>query len=202
MYIPKNKIIPNLFTKGGEYIIESSRQEYRGFYHKTHTGEFFTGKNPDDSNIRKLILIESTSKPSNTPFSQIDLSSNNPTILDYLKSKNKSLQDKDEKKIPYPSFPHPTQEDYDLGVFTRYFLVKINELKFLEVSEEIYKKIDNKDTNWLWELYTPFKMLWTISGDKEEVARTNKNITLIKERKLNRKGLQQYLKQDYLKYYK
>jgi hypothetical protein len=202
MYIPKNKIIPNLFTNGGEYIVESSQQEYSGFYHKTHTEEFYTGKTPNDSNVRKLIPIKTSLENYNTPVNQINLSSNNSIISEYLKSKNQNLQDKEEKKVPYFSSPSPTSEDYNLGVFTRYFLVKINELKFIEVNKEVYEKIDSQNLNWLFELYTPFKMLWTIRGDKEEVFRTNKNIVLVKEQKLNRKGLQQYLKEDYLKYYK
>ena len=55
--------------------------------------------------------------------------------------------------------------------------------------------------DWLWQLYTPFQLLWTISGEEKEIEKTNYNITLLQEKRLKRRGLQQFLRNNYLKFY-
>lgn len=218
MYIPKNRILANQYTSGGEYIVKSNGENYVGFYHKLYTGEIFTGKTPNDSNIRQLILNESDS-PQNEPpefntVNTIALFLNDPdpivdtsiwnqrNIVDYLKATGQDTKDDQPKETPYTSKPRPTENDYNLGVFTRYFLTKINEPIFIEVNKEIYDKIEKQDPSWFFEIYTPFKVLWTITGNENEVQQTNKNIVLIQEQRLKKAGFQQYLKNNYLLYFK
>ena len=57
MYYPLSQITSNLYTNGGEYIIEATNALYRGYYWKTSQGKYFTGKNPQDGLIQKLIPI-------------------------------------------------------------------------------------------------------------------------------------------------
>jgi hypothetical protein len=54
MYYPKTQIKPNLFTNGGEYILSTTKEEYKGYYYKTSTGQSYTGKNP--SNPQSILL--------------------------------------------------------------------------------------------------------------------------------------------------
>ena len=56
-YYPKSKIITNLYTNGGEYIIIETNQEYTGYYHKTYDGKFFTGKTPNDPPVNEIVKL-------------------------------------------------------------------------------------------------------------------------------------------------
>jgi hypothetical protein len=61
--------------------------------------------------------------------------------------------------------------------------------------------LNNQKGDWLWELFTPFQFLWTISGEEKEVEKTNYNMTIIQEKRLKRRGLTQFLRNNYLKFY-
>jgi hypothetical protein len=89
-----------------------------------------------------------------------------------------------------------------MGEMRRYFVKKSNELIYIEVNKETYVKIQKKDSEITWEMYIPFFISWSISGEKEQVSQTNKNIVDLNmvENKLYR--FNDYLKNDYLKYYK
>ena len=57
MYIPKNRILTNLYTPGNEFVVKTSEKNYSGYYHKLYTGEIFSGKTPNDSNIIELMYL-------------------------------------------------------------------------------------------------------------------------------------------------
>lgn len=215
MYIPKNRIITNLYTYGEEYQ-DFNSQEYIGHYHKLYNGRVFSGKTPNDSPIFELFEYSPPLTSTFLPTSQrpgfaaadgppyppgfgdeeINIVSNQSYIL----AKEQRIVDQ-VYNLPYNVHTKPTQEDYNLGVFTRYFCVKTNELVYMEVDKKIYDKIKNQDKNWAFELYTPFSIPWTLTGEELEVEKTNRNIVLLQEQRLKRKGLQQYLKHNYLKFY-
>ena len=69
------------------------------------------------------------------------------------------------------------------------------------INKETYEKIKDKDVAYLWQPYTPFKIQWTIVGDREEVKQTNRNIVLLQERDNKRIGLSSFLKNNYTKFY-
>ena len=54
----------------------------------------------------------------------------------------------------------------------------------------------------IWQLYTPFNITWQISGDKQYVGNTNKNITLLTMQRQNLPKFDEYLEYDYTKYFK
>ena len=62
MYIPKNRITTNLYTRGEEYKIAATGVPYTGYYWEMYNGTIFTGKNPNDKPSEQLIIIEDTSK--------------------------------------------------------------------------------------------------------------------------------------------
>lgn len=175
MYIPKNKIQTNLYTSGGEYALVPSGQEYIGYYYKLYDGKFFTGKTPNDSNIREIIYI----------IPNIPTNSDNENFL----------------SIPYnPLFP--TEQDYQVGEFTRYFNIKRNQAIFTEISKDTYTKFKQQDPQVSWELYRVFSLSWVLKGNIDNVAQVNKNITELTEVKEKVLGLSLYLKENWTQYYK
>ena len=105
------------------------------------------------------------------------------------------------KILPSQLYPIPTEDDYKLGSFIRYFCVKVNEDNYLEIDSKTFTSLINQDKSWNWQLYTPFRIQWTLTGEEEEVKQTNYNITLLQEQRLKRVGLQSFLRKNYLKYY-
>ena len=222
MYIPKNRIKTNLYTSGGEFQILKTSVEYVGYYHSLFNGTFFTGKTQNSTNKLELIEIEAQSPddiidelpPNLAPESNvIALFLNDPDpivdeeiwnqgdIVRYLEIKRKNPLDDDPRELPVQEFPKPTEDDYKLGVFTRYFAKKINELRYVELSKEIYDKFKKQDANYVWELYICFKLQWTLTGIEFNVAQTNRNQVLIAEQKNKIKGLGEFLRHDYVKFY-
>jgi hypothetical protein len=141
MYIPKNRIKTNLYTSGDEFTIKGTEQIYSGFYHILYTGKYFTGKTQNELPISELVPISPQSvldlPPSlETTTNKIALFLNDPDpivdedqwnqgdIITYLQLKDQSTTDDRPRKMPYQFFPKPTEDDYNLGVFTRYFCVK------------------------------------------------------------------------------
>jgi hypothetical protein len=199
MYIPSNRIKTNLYTNGYEYQIESTGVSYVGFYWKKYTGEIFTGKNPNETPSQNLIPFPQPSNLLPTPSLTTQLSTRG-NLFSYLNVKNIDPTTLT-KNLPTSYYPKPTEDDYNLGVFTRYFCVKANENIYLEISKDTYDALNKQKGDWLWQLYTPFQLLWAISGEEKEIEKTNYNITLLQEKRLKRRGLQEFLRNNYLKFY-
>ena len=220
MYIPKNRIKTNLYTPGNEFLIKNTGEDYKGSYHSLYTGKFYTGKTQNDSNIREIIRyevpeldgtpklpqnLENTNVIAlflNDPDPLIDEDKwNQSDVVKFLELNGKSTIDDDPKNIPFQCYPKPTEDNYKLGSFTRYFAVKINEDRYLELDLPTYKKLKKQSSNWTWELWNCFSIQWTLTGDAKIVGQTNRNQVLIVEQRLKRVGLQIFLRGNYLKYY-
>ena len=218
MYIPKNRILTNLYTPGNEFVVKTTEKNYSGYYHKLYTGEIFSGKTPNDSNIIELIIPAPEGVPRLSPnlieTNVVTLFLEDPDplvnkeqwnqkdIVTYLKLMNKSTTDDNPREMPQYYYASPTEEDYQLGQFTRYFIVKVNENQFMEIDSKTYEKITSQGSDIVWELFTPIKTQWTIDGVEDDVFDINRNQVLIIEQKIGRRGLQEFLNNDYLKYYK
>lgn len=218
MYIPKNRIKENLYTPGNEYVIKSTKENYIGYYHSLYTGKFFTGKTPNDSNIREIISEVVTGNDEETPnFSstnRIALFLNDPDpivprdqwvqrdIVTYLTLNGKDTRDDDPREYPQTYYSSPTEDDYQLGSFTRYFIVKVNELIYTEIDFKTYKDIEKQSNKILWELFVPFKIQWTIDGVESNVFDINRDQVLIAGQQINRRGLPEFLRNDYLQFYR
>ncbi len=212
MYIPTNKIQTNLFTSGNEFLTINDRNNYRGFYWVSHDGKFFTGKTPNDHPVIRLVRVPTEVNQESlssyyTPLNgrpliadQVYLEQTLPVsrLYTYINQNNP----KERKFIPINVYTLPTESDYKLGAFVRYFAVKNNEPKFVEIGEDTYSKLKSRDRQWYWELYTAFNMLWTLTGDPESVSRANQNIISITEVTIKRNGLNQFLKGKYLEFYR
>jgi hypothetical protein len=190
MYYPKSQIKTNLYTNGDEYILSTNQQNYKGYYYKTSNGDKYTGKFPDDgSNILLVELTPSSDEPGE----------NNPILTLAISQYNTNLQL--ERFLPLSNQPSPSLQDYTLGVFTRYFCKKTNELKYIEINKETHDKLKVRDKQIAWDLYEPQSIVWQINGDREGTFLANKNNIALLEKRQKWYGFSQYLKEDYLKYY-
>jgi hypothetical protein len=198
MYYPKSQIVIDLYTNGQEYVIKSTQENYVGPFWKTSDGKFFTGKTPEAKNIQELTLSQSS-------ITAATLSNNVYVNNSYVITNSYTKLYPEFSKIEYipsPFNPQPTQDDYALEEFTRYFCKKTNEVRYLEINKETYEKLVGQDPTYLWQVYTPFRYQWNISGEKEQVYSTNKKVTEYMITKFNLYSLNKFLKEDYLKFFK
>jgi len=196
MYYPKSQIKTDLYTNGGQYALSTSNQDYKGYYYEISNGEKYTGRNPQDG--PNILLTE-------------PLSINNPTISNtttqtptqqiiYTVNESVSIS-LPNRTIPQFNPTIPTDSDKSLGVFSRYFCKKTNELIYLEINKQTYDQLNNKNPNIAWDLYIPQLVLWQIKGDQEQTYLANKNNVSLLEQKQKWYGFSQYFKEDFSKYY-
>tara|TARA_B100000963_G_scaffold243275_1_gene212959 strand:- start:1432 stop:2199 length:768 start_codon:yes stop_codon:yes gene_type:complete len=204
MYIPKNKIITGFYTNGEEFIVAGTNQSYTGVYYKLFNGNSYSGESPNDPNSRLLIK----NVTSNTYKDQT--SNNNPTLKYITYSEGNLLNYKyslarpsfiPKRLLPIHTYPSPTNKDYEIGIFIRYFVVKENEIEYLEIDKNTYDQLSSQNPEWFWELYNPFILQWTITGDRITVARTNENIVKLTQREIGKEGLTEFLQGNYLQFY-
>lgn len=206
MYYPLSQITPNLYTNGGEYINTVTQENYIGYYFKTSKGEFFTGRNNNDKpNIPLAPFVgdglRNIDTPNDISFSIYNVDSLN--VLEYLVLNNKTVSEI-QSVIPGPPLynpQQPTQQDYQIGEFRRYFCKKTNEYLYIEINQEQYAKLVAKDPQISWDYYQPFFIDWQLTGDKQQVAKVNRNATELVAFRNKFFGLNEYLKFDFTKYY-
>jgi hypothetical protein len=95
----------------------------------------------------------------------------------------------------------PTQQDYQIGEYRRYFCIKTNEIIYIEINQNTFDKLVSKSQDILWSLYQPFDIPWNLTGTKEQVATVNRNIVLLTMKNLLLPQFDAYLKFDFTKYY-
>ncbi len=200
MYYPKALILTDLYTNGTEYV-DLGGKVYVGYYWKTYDGRIISGKNPEDKTGGLALLpINPQLQPSQIPPVAASLQA---TITDAsLEYNSLKRPDSFETFIPYSVITPPTDVDYEIGSFTRYFCKRTNGEVYLEIDQDQFNKLSRKADDILWQLYTPFSMFWKLTGDREQVFQTNKNLTqqIITTKKYYR--FADFLKNQYLLYYK
>ena len=164
MYFPKSQIKPNLYTNGGEFAIATTNQEYVGYYFKTSTGKYYTGRNQDDRPNEELTSLVTDATTINTSLSIESAVTVVDPIYSYITSSPIS---------PTPVFAPtynpslPTQQDYQNTEFQRYFCKKTNEIIYIEINKDQFDKLVAKDPQILWQLYKPFTITWHIVTGKQ-----------------------------------
>jgi len=204
MYYPKSQIKTNLYTNGSELVTTTNNQLYQGYYYETSNGQLFTGKNPQDgpnillSRQNLTTLYDPTNVLDNPDFDNtiyyyniIDINYNDATNTDTNKVRS----------IPQFNLTLPTDQDKINGQFTRYFCKKNNEIKYLEINQDTFKKLQIRDSKIAWDLYTPVQVIWIISGNQTQVFASNKGTIQTIENTLQWTGFTQYFQDKFLKYY-
>ncbi len=201
MYYPKSQIKTNLYTNGDEFVFLSNKQPYTGYYFKTSTGQYFTGRTPDDRpNIEitfNLALAENLIPTNQSDYSVL-INTDTSDIISY----NNLIKSTPILISPSYNTPAPTEQDYQIGEFRRYFCKKGNEILYLEINKETFDKLIAKDPQYQFSLYQPFNLPWKLTGTQEEVEKTNRNIVALTSQRLRLPEFGRYLKDNYLKYYK
>ena len=194
MYLPKSKYTGNLYSNGDCSLV-GDNTPYIGYYFRTTDGRFYTGKYPTDGPNNELTQISSPlsstgdSIEDSTYYTNVDYrfkSSNSK----YSQLKN-TTRESPQLKIPTHSYDTPSEQDYQVGEFTRYFSKKINENIYYETSALFQN-----------ELYIGFSIPWLLIGGKDKVYQTNMNMVMLKEQQLIISGLGAFINFNYLKFYK
>jgi len=215
-YYPLSQITPNLYTDGTEYETPSG-ENYTGFYFRTSKGELFTGRTPQDQpNLKLFPQRQNVEFPlSNESLRRFEVKGAfnpgdtdpdmDPDLLNgpiYIYDEYASFRGYPEPTyLPYYSPSSPTEKDYSVGEFRRYFCKKRNQVIYIEINKIQYDKLIAQDPQIYWQMYKPFFLNWQITGNKQQVAQTNKNITELKSKREKLPKLGDYLKNDYIKYY-
>jgi hypothetical protein len=208
MYFPKSQITPNLYTNGEDLYIKYNGALYTGYYYKVSNGKYFSGKTPQDKPNYELIKGNPVTGLAPTRTSVVEYVNTDGEYFSYptdfsLDSyplfKNRNLN---QVAAPVASPTLPSDQDYTIGEFRRFFCKKINETIYVEINKDYFNKLRAKDSGTAFEYYQPFNIPWQLTGNKEQVFTTNRNITAltIKQQKLPQ--FDKYLKEDYIKYYK
>ena len=196
-YIPKSRIQPNLYTAGKDYVVKNTLESYTGYYYKLYTGQTFTGKNPDDK--PNFILIPPPNQPVQVNQTQV-------FIKDNLANENykalKGITGNNIRNNPQLFYTQPTESDYQLGEFRRYFCKKKNEFIYIEISKSDYDNLVQKNPTINFQMWAPFNIPWTLVGDEKQVYYINRDIVKLKEKNEKLHGLGKYLQEKYLRYYR
>lgn len=228
-YLPKHYIRTGQFAEPGNFITKTTGESYSGPYYQVATGQYFTGTNPQDSTTQELIPIGVLETTPGTAPGQVSVAFNldvptyldpkslndlqesggfnyqvyQPTVVDaYTKVKNYTSQYYDSRILPYAVTPLPEEKDYRVGEYQRYFCKKTNEILYLELDQVQYNGIVQKNPKYFWEQYFAFTLPWTLTGNADEVYKTNQAIVLRKIKTLQLPMFDNYLRQDYLRYYR
>ena len=161
-YLPKSKV-NILDTPGNEFVVKSTQKPYVGPYIELSNGRYYVGGNPLNATIE---LIKPDLDSGNFG------SSKNTKIYHILNKKiHGSLKPKEE--IP-PSRPSPTEQDYNRGHFTRFFVKRVNQqMGFMEVDSHTYNSLASQKDQYDHNLYNPGTIKWALKGN---VVKTNSNI--------------------------
>jgi hypothetical protein len=204
-YYPSSQIKSNLYTNGDEYALFTTKEIYKGYYYELANGRRYTGRNPQDKPNILLIApiqnqVESTTVPQN--YKQI-ITYEYPNVEtdSIVGTYNPPTQPLPERYIPSFNQILPTPQDQQLGVFTRYFCKKNNELQYIEIDKTTYTQLKTRSPQIAWDLYTPVLVLWYLKGEKEKVFNTNKNLVSLIEQQDKWYGFSKYFKDQFLKYY-
>ena len=204
MYFPKSQINPNLYTNGGEYILSTTKENYKGYYYETSNGQKYTGKTPQDGANTLLIPSQTyndapnpstvTPDPSNTITIPNSVEKNYFINLDFFKYPK--INDFKNRAIPIPNPTIPTDQETELGVYTRYFCKKNNELKYMEIDKTTFQKLNSKSKDIAWDLYTPVSTLWYLIGNVDSYG-ANKGLVSLIEKNQKWYGFTQWFKERF-----
>lgn len=172
MYYPKSQIKTNKITQGGEFMLSTTKVMYKGDYWATSQNTFFTGKNPNEGESIKLIPLDETSGTSSPSAHSIE---DNLYLGDESYYNARKLGNRNNPpRNPNSTQVLPTEEDYKVGKYTKYFVSKTNEIKFTQVNKSEYLKFKNKSPEVNWSLYDPIELEWLLKGDRKTTFLSNK----------------------------
>ena len=206
-YYPSSQVKTNLYTNGSELSINGA--DYKGFYYVNSKGEYYSGATPQANGSRQLepkngvnnespLYLENLDrKPESgriSSFYNIDYPYYGATGRNYNTTNNAPIK-------PVQEICIPTESDYELGEYQRYFLKKNNEVQYIEVKGKQQQLYKDKSGKVQWQLYTPITINWVLEGKLEDVYNTNKNIVKLYETQNKIMGFVSYFNNRFTKFH-
>ena len=197
-YFPKRLLNTDLYTAGNEFLLASNGEPYQGKYFEDYRGNYFTGANSTDTNVRKLIkntlLVEAEQKAD--PYNNQEGSklNNSTTSRAYNQAKGGENNLLKYGKDPMSFIPAPNSSDYQKGSISRYFTKRVNEKNpsIREINRDTFNSLRDRDGDYNFTIWRISLLNWKISGDIDEIRRINKNT--VTRANINFKGMKQYLR--------
>lgn len=206
-YYPQNRIITNLYTRGGFYKATDGKP-YTGRYYKTYDGQAFTGATPILGKNIPLIPI-TQSNPGHGGGRSI-LAAGYPNPKDIGRTFSPEEENPGALKTLKPYYPLPTEDDYARGYFTRYFAKEVTGPRTVfEISQTDWTMIQNGDVDPDSLGYETAEILWQLTGPLNDrrlsqyriqggVYDTNKRVTEGEAKTFL--GLVEFIGGDYTKF--
>ena len=204
MYYPLSQITTDLYTSQDEFLVQSTGLPYKGNYYSTSDGKFFTGASPQDGNNLPLIRNIQNDSSKDVEVGVEGTFNRTNTSLSLTPPSYQNASTKPPRLAPSPTSKvvFPTQEDYTIGEFTRYFLKKINQNVYLETDKSTFTNYQNRNNNTQYELYSSASLPWDITGNPIDVYNVNRNIVLLNETQIKWAGFSMWFNSRYLKHFK
>lgn len=199
MYYPKSQIIENLSTNGDEYKIQATNKPYKGYYFQVSNNQRFTGKNPDDKPNNLLVEIRDNVEYGST-LEQPKKAYWSPSYKFLQKQRGNILPSAPQP--PNQSKPQPTSQDYNNGLFNRYFLYKTVDKSTIEVDIITYTQYIDKSPGVQINIFTPIQITWALTGEEKKVSKSNYNSVRLTEQKQQIYGFSNYFNKKYTQYYR
>ena len=166
-YYPRSQI--SIKTSiGGEFIFKDDNTLFTGKYLETSNGLYFEGGDPVNLG-RELIKAEEDSTYLKTDDINLQYNKLNPKSYKYMRKREPFLSSK----------PLPTERDYTLGYFTRYFAKKANEEIYLEINKKLYDDIVGRKGFPDYNLYKAGYVRWVLQDNKrvgDQMISNRKNL--------------------------
>ena len=206
MYFPKSQITTNLYTNGGDYVYSNSPEDgyYVGFYFKTSNGKYYTGKNPNDTPVQeiKLEFQPQTEDAEEGVAGSYTAEANLYLVPDvYAINTNLGL-DATPPAAPRLSTPLPTEEDYKIEEYQRYFASKNNEAKYIEINKSQFTQFQDELPTVDYVMYEVYSLPWLIAGNRNKVYNINKNTVKRVEKNNTLVGFSSYFQNKYDRFFK
>ena len=206
-YYPKSQVKTNLYTNGGELIVYSTKEEYKGYYFETSNGKKYAGKAPNNRSSILLVPFEDINEPQLTSetvqeaiifrpnFDSSDpmLSENSLIMNDQYHNLTSGKNLTKSRFLPVSCYSVPTEQELKIGSYFRYFAKKTNEYTYTEISKSDYKKFQKLDPTVAFELYECIELPWNLTK-----STLNNRITVIDTQKdLKWFGFVNYFNNDF-----
>jgi hypothetical protein len=94
----------------------------------------------------------------------------------------------------------PTEDDYKLGEFQRFFTKRRNQMLYSEITKTTYTNILQSKIN-TYGNYILFNLSWKLTGDIITTFQVNKSMVQLTERNISLDGLSIFLN-NYIQYYR
>jgi len=206
MYFPKSQITTNLYTNGNEYVYSNSPdgEYYIGFYFKTSKGKYYTGKNPSDAPIQEIILeIQPQTEDAEEGIAGSYTAEANLYLVPDIYAINIDLGlDATPPLAPVLSTNIPTEEDYKIEEYQRYFASKNNEPKYIEINKSQFTQFKDELPTVDYVMYEVYTLPWLIAGNRNKAYNINKNTVKRIEKNLSLVGFSSYFRNRYDQYFK